>query len=75
MSVLQPWVYTNEQRRADVAAALGGEVWFDEHVLFWRPEGHTRVVSIAWRDLHEPFDGDEWAEALRGSWVRAGAVV
>lgn len=67
------FIYSEQQRRRDVQAALGGELRWDEEtgMLHWFLDD-GRETTVPWPSLDEPFDIDEWVDALRADWIRHG---
>ena len=75
MSVLQPWVYTEELRIKQIADSLGGSVWVAESLLHWRPEDSDKHITVPYHPLVEPFDPEEFADRVRAAWAANGCRV
>ena len=72
MSGLFIEVYTEQHRRADIQAALGGEVWWEGALIHWLPENHSVTVQIPDPGHYEKFDAIAWAERTRTQWEQRG---
>lgn len=67
--------YTEQRRRSDITAALGGELYWLGSTLFWRPPLSAVVIRLTYHTPNERFDAEEYATALWNSWHAHGAWV
>lgn len=65
--------YSNQARKSEIQAALGGRLWWEHGWVIWLPWGSAQAVRIPYRDLSEPFSADEFVAAARAAWQRSGA--
>lgn len=65
-------IFSEAQRRTEIAQALGGEVWWRGEWIFWIPDGHEVIIRVEDPGHHEDFDAEAWVERTKAEWAQRG---